>query len=72
MLRGKADYWTWYDRLWHYCWQHFVDHRQGAWFRILDAANLNHTREKSPGGKVDYHNIGACFDVLRGMGVIND
>ena len=69
---GKADYWTWYDRLWHYCWQHFVDHRQGAWFRILDAANLNHTREKSPGGKVDYHNIGACFDVLRGMGVIND
>ena len=46
----------------------FVDHEQGAWFRILDPANLNHTREKSPAGKVDYHDIGACFDVLRAMG----
>ena len=65
---GKEEYWDWYDKTWTYCWQHFVDHQQGAWFRILDAANLNHTREKSPGGKVDYHNIGACFDVLRALG----
>lgn len=65
---GKAAYWGWYDRIWDYCWQHFVDHEQGAWFRILDPANLNHTREKSPAGKVDYHDIGACFDVLRAMG----
>lgn len=35
---------------------------------FLDPANLNHTREKSPGGKVEYHNIGASFDVLRAMG----
>ena len=60
---GNRDYWAWYDRLWDYCWKHFVDHRGGAWFRILDAANRNHTREKSPAGKVDYHDIGACFDV---------
>ena len=65
---GKADYWAWYDRIWDYCWRHFVDHEQGAWFRILDPANRNHTREKSPAGKVDYHDIGACFDVLRAMG----
>lgn len=65
---GKAEYWAWFDRIWAYCWQHFVDHEQGAWFRILDAANLNHTREKSPAGKVDYHDIGACFDVLRALG----
>ena len=64
---GKADYWTWYDRIWGYCWQHFVDHQHGAWFRILDPANLNHTREKSPPGKVDYHDIGASFDVLRAL-----
>ena len=64
---GKAEYWAWYDKIWAYCWQHFVDHEQGAWFRILDPANLNHTREKSPAGKVDYHDIGACFDVLRAM-----
>jgi glucose-6-phosphate isomerase len=65
---GKAAYWGWYDRIWDYCWRHFVDHGQGAWFRILDPANLNHTREKSPAGKVDYHDIGACFDVLRAKG----
>jgi glucose-6-phosphate isomerase len=65
---GKAEYWDWYAKIWDYCWRHFVDHEQGAWFRILDPANLNHTREKSPGGKVDYHNIGASFDVLRAMG----
>ena len=65
---GKAAYWEWYERTWAYCWQYFVDHEQGAWFRILDSNNLNHTREKSPGGKVDYHDIGACFDVLRAMG----
>ncbi|WP_305074078.1 AGE family epimerase/isomerase [Propionivibrio sp.] len=65
---GKAAYWGWYDRIWDYCWRHFVDHGQGAWFRILDPGNLNHTREKSPAGKVDYHDIGACFDVLRARG----
>jgi len=61
---GDERYWQWYDRLWGYCWEHFVDHQHGAWFRILDARNLNHTREKSNAGKVDYHDIGACYDVL--------
>jgi len=67
---GQPEYWTWYDKIWDYCWRHFVDHENGAWFRILDAANRNHTREKSPAGKVDYHNIGASCDVLRAMGKI--
>lgn len=61
---GDERYWQWYDRLWEYCWAHFVDHQHGAWFRILDPRNLNHTREKSNAGKVDYHDIGACYDVL--------
>ncbi len=64
----QSDYWQWYQRIWAYCWQHFVDHQHGAWFRVLDPCNRNHTREKSPAGKVDYHNIGACFDVLHAMG----
>ena len=67
---GKEEYWRWYDKTWDYCWRHFVDHRQGAWFRILDPANLNHTRDKSPAGKVDYHDIGACFDTLRAIGYL--
>ena len=65
---GETRYWDWYERLWQYCWQHFVDHAQGAWFRILTADNFNLTREKSPAGKVDYHNIGACYDVYLALG----
>ena len=64
---GDTKYWDWYARIWQYCWQHFVDHAQGAWFRILTADNFNLTREKSPAGKVDYHNAGACYDVWRAL-----
>ena len=62
---GEEKYWTWYDRLWAYSWQHFVDHRYGAWYRILDAANRKYSDEKSPAGKTDYHTMGACYEVLR-------
>jgi glucose-6-phosphate isomerase len=65
---GEPRYRDWYQRLWSYCWTHFVDHAQGAWFRILTADNFNLTREKSPAGKVDYHDIGACYDVWRALG----
>jgi hypothetical protein len=45
---SQARYRQAYHRQWQYCWQHFVDHQQGAWFRILTADNFNVTREKSP------------------------
>ena len=61
---GKAAYWQHYDRLWAYCWQHWIDHRHGAWFRLLTRENVNTADEKSPAGKVDYHTIGACYDIL--------
>jgi len=61
---GEAKYWDWYQRLWAYAWQHFVDHRYGAWYRILDADNRKYSDEKSPAGKTDYHTMGACYEVL--------
>ena len=61
---GEARYWADYERLWAYAWAHFVDHEHGAWWRILRANNSKISDEKSPAGKVDYHTIGACFDVL--------
>lgn len=61
---GEARYWRWYDQLWAYSWEHFVDHRHGAWYRILAADNSKLTDEKSPAGKVDYHTMGACYEVL--------
>ena len=62
---GEAKYWDWYQRLWAYSWEHMVDHRYGAWYRILDRKNVKYSDEKSPAGKVDYHTMGACYEVLR-------
>jgi mannose/cellobiose epimerase-like protein (N-acyl-D-glucosamine 2-epimerase family) len=65
---GDPAYWDWYDRIWAYAWQHFVDHEHGAWYRILAPDNSKLSDEKSPAGKTDYHTMGACYDVLRGLG----
>ncbi|MFM2065957.1 MAG: hypothetical protein RLZZ584_866 [Pseudomonadota bacterium] len=64
---GDTRYWQVYDRLWAYCWQHWVDHEHGAWFRVLAPDNVRHTDEKSPAGKVDYHTTGACYRALAAL-----
>jgi mannose/cellobiose epimerase-like protein (N-acyl-D-glucosamine 2-epimerase family) len=64
---GQDRYWHDYQRLWQYAWQHFVDHRHGAWYRILSPDNRALSDEKSPAGKTDYHTMGACWDVLRAL-----
>ena len=61
-------YWDAYDRIWGYSWAHFVDHQHGAWWRILRADNSKISDEKSHAGKVDYHTMGACWDVLDALG----
>lgn len=61
---GESRYWTWYDKIWTYSWEHFVDHKHGAWYRILGSDNGKLTDEKSPAGKTDYHTMGACYEVL--------
>jgi len=61
---GAERYWVDYERLWRYCWAHFVDHAHGAWYRILTLDNRKYSSEKSPAGKVDYHTMGACYDIL--------
>lgn len=65
---GNDDYWGWYDRIWGYAWDHMIDHRHGAWFRILSRDNRRYDDLKSPPGKTDYHTMGACYDVLRQRG----
>ncbi|PXW95472.1 mannose/cellobiose epimerase-like protein (N-acyl-D-glucosamine 2-epimerase family) [Sphaerotilus hippei] len=65
---GDPECWAWHDRLWAYSWAHLVDHVHGAWYRILTPDNRRISDEKSPAGKTDYHTMGACHDVLRGLG----
>lgn len=58
-----------YQQLWNYCWEHLVDHQHGAWFRVLGRRNNALSNQKSiVGAKCDYHNLGACFEVLRVLG----
>ena len=57
-------YWDWYDRIWSYSWEHMIDHIYGAWYRILDLNNNKYDDLKSPAGKVDYHTMGACYEVM--------
>ncbi len=62
-----ASYWAWYDRAWEYSDRHFVDHKYGAWYRILNANNQKYDDLKSPPAKTDYHPLSACYETLEAM-----
>ena len=64
---GKTRYRDDYLRLWDWSWRHLVDHEHGAWFRIVSRDGNWIEPFKSPAGKVDYHTMGACWDVLAVM-----
>ena len=64
---GEQRYWDWYEKLWGYAWEHFVDHENGAWYRILTRKNSTYNELKSPAGKTDYHTMGACYEVINSL-----
>ena len=64
---GEQRYWQWYESLWSYAWEHFVDHENGAWYRILTRENNTYDDLKSPAGKTDYHTMGACYEVINSL-----
>ena len=64
---GKTSYRDDYLRLWDWSWRHLVDHEHGAWYRIVSREGAWIEPFKSPAGKVDYHTMGACWDVLSVM-----
>ena len=57
-----------YHRLWQWSWKHLIDHHDGGWYRITSEQGSWIEPYKSPAGKVDYHTMGACWDVLSVMG----
>jgi len=65
---NKSKYLANYQSLWQYSWQHFVDHKYGAWFRVLRRDNSKYSKEKSAAGaKCDYHTLGACIEVIKSL-----
>jgi len=61
---GEQEYLDKYKQLWRYAWDHLIDHKHGAWFRIRSREGRAIDDLKSPPGKVDYHTLGACWDLL--------
>lgn len=64
----KPSYRADYHKLWQWSWDHLVDHRHGGWYRITSREGNWIEPYKSPAGKVDYHTMGACWDILAVMG----
>lgn len=68
-VTGEPEFRRQYQAIWAWSWEHMVDHQYGAWFRILGADGRKLEDTKSPAGKVDYHTMGACWDVLEAGGL---
>ncbi|MFC7157313.1 AGE family epimerase/isomerase [Halomarina halobia] len=66
---GDARYREWYDRIWTYAWDHVVNRRHGNWYFKLTPENEVHEGiDATPEVKVGYHQINACYEVLRTTG----
>jgi mannose/cellobiose epimerase-like protein (N-acyl-D-glucosamine 2-epimerase family) len=65
---GDEKYLQDYNRIWQWSWDHMIDHKYGAWYRVRSRDGAKVDNKKSPLGKTDYHTMGACWDVLQVMG----
>jgi len=66
---GEASYWTWYDRIWEYTWETFVNERYGNWYAIVTREGaLHEDRDPTPKVKSGYHRINGVFEVLNTLG----
>ena len=63
-LTGEQRYYADYNDIWKWSWDHLIDHEYGAWYRVVSREGNKLEPHKSPAGKVDYHTMGACWDIL--------
>lgn len=61
---GDENYRQDYNDVWRYAWDNLIDHKHGAWFRVLTPEGKKIDNQKSPPGKTDYHTFGVCWDIL--------
>lgn len=60
---AEGHYWDWYDRLWAYCWTHFIDHEAGGWRNVFPGGP--DAQGRAAAGTIDvtgYHAVDACCE----------
>jgi mannose/cellobiose epimerase-like protein (N-acyl-D-glucosamine 2-epimerase family) len=63
---SKQSYWQDYEKLWAYCWEKFSRFEHQPWLRLLNRQGDNiDPKVASPGAKIDYHTVCACFEILK-------
>jgi mannose/cellobiose epimerase-like protein (N-acyl-D-glucosamine 2-epimerase family) len=68
---GKGKYWKKYLECWDYSIKYFFDKKNGGWYRVLSIDKKPLSNKKSPPGKTDYHQIGACYEIFRSIKYYN-
>lgn len=61
---GKTDYLEFYNQLFKYSSDYFIDYKYGGWYQLLDRANERYSHLKSPPPKTDYHPVAACYQSI--------
>ncbi|KAH8068976.1 N-acylglucosamine 2-epimerase [Aureococcus anophagefferens] len=68
---GDDHYWAYYDKLWAYSWDKFVDHVSGSWHRRMSRDHVKHFPEKTKLSLCvdpDFHILGAFAGAIMAMG----
>ncbi|KAH8057993.1 N-acylglucosamine 2-epimerase [Aureococcus anophagefferens] len=68
---GDETYWAYYDKLWAYSWDKFVDHVNGSWHRRMSRDHVKHFPEKTKLSLCvdpDFHILGAFAGAIMAMG----
>ena len=61
---NHSTYWNFYQQIFEYSWNYFIDQKRGGWYQLLNQNNQKYSNIKSPPPKTDYHPITNCVTAL--------
>jgi mannose/cellobiose epimerase-like protein (N-acyl-D-glucosamine 2-epimerase family) len=71
-LTGEACYAADRARLWRYCREYMIDEERGGWFKVPATGTKDDSAPKGDLYDPDYHALGACFETLRSLQLIEE
>ncbi|PAD25583.1 hypothetical protein CHH62_11380 [Niallia circulans] len=60
----NQKYWDYYNQLFTYSAQYFMDHEHGGWYTLLNRENEKYSNVKTSPPKTDYHPVSACYQSI--------